>query len=136
MKKTTKKVCSSAVLALGLASLPLLSGCAVAAMTATGVVVADELQGKVLVATVEEEADVVWASAKSSLAHMTDALLHVDEDHRQAQTRVDNAVITVSVRTENLDETQVRITAKKYLLWNQEIAEIVQRRIVKDLGRD
>ena len=112
-----------------------ISGCAVAAVAVGSVVVTEEFQNKTTTATVMEDTDVVWASAKASLAQMTDALIHFDDDHRAAQTRIDNAVVTVHVRNWDVDETEIRITAKKVLVYSPELAEMVQRRIVTDLGR-
>jgi hypothetical protein len=116
-----------------LAALPLLGGCAVAAATGVAVVVTEEMQDKAMVSTVEEEVDVVWASTKSTLAHMTDALLHIDDDLRQAQTKVDNAVVVVEVKNHDVNETQVRVSAKKVMIFSPEVAELVSRRIVKDI---
>lgn len=112
-----------------------ISGCAVAAVAVGSVVVTEEFQNKATTATVMEDTDVVWASAKASLAQMTDALIHFDDDHRAAQTRIDNAVVTVHVRNWDVDETEIRITAKKVLVYSPELASMVQRRIVTDLGR-
>ena len=64
---------------------------------------------------------------------MTDALVHVNEDERVAETKVDDAVVTVYVKTNNVHETEIRIAAKKIFIYNGEIASMVQRRIVKDV---
>lgn len=113
----------------------LVSGCAVAAVTVGTVVATEEFQNKSLTATVEEDPDVVWASAKKSLANMTEALIHWDDDHKAAQTRIDNAVVTVQVRNWDVGETEIRVAAKKVLVYTPELAEMVQRRIVKDLAQ-
>ena len=114
-------------------ALAVSAGCAAAAIVGTSVIITEEFQDNALTATIEEDVDVVWASAKSSLANMTTALIHWDDDHRAARTRIDNAVVVVEVRNWDVDETQLRVAAKKVLVYNHELAQIVQRRIVKDL---
>ncbi len=123
------------LVALPVALVPLLPACEVAAVAVAAVVVADDFQANALVATVPEPADLVWKSAKSSLAHLTDALIHIDNDVKAARTTIDDAVVTVHVQTFDVGQTKIQVTAKKYALYSQEIAQIVQRRIVKDLDR-
>jgi len=112
------------------------SGCAAVAVTGAGLIVTEEFQQHAMTATVEEDVDVVWASAKASLANMTDALIHWDDDHRAAETRIDNAVVTVQVRNWDVGETQIRVAARKVLVYNPELAEMIQRQIVRDLSEN
>ena len=118
---------------LAASMLALCAGCAAAAVVAGTVIVTEEFQDHALTATVQDDPEVVWASAKASLANMTDALIHWDDDQHAAVTRIDNAVVVVEVRNWNVKETQIRVAAKKALFYNAELAGIVQRRIVKDL---
>ena len=111
------------------------TACEVAAVAVAAVVVTEDFQRNALVATVPEDADLVWKSAKSSLAHMTEALIHVDNEVRAAKTTVDDAAVVVYVRTFDVGRTTIQITAMKYALYSQEIAEMVQRRIVRDLNK-
>jgi len=99
------------------------------------VIVTDAFMANAITVSVEEDVDIVWPSVKATLANMTDALIHVNEDERVAETRIDNAVVTVYVRTNNVHETEIRIAAKKIFIYNAEIASMVQRRIVKDVTR-
>ena len=121
-----------------LVALPLLLlgiGCQVVAVAAASVVVTEEFQKNALVATVPENTDLVWKSAKATLAHMTTDLVHTDEDVRAATTRIDDAIVTIHVSTFDVNNTTIKIAAKKDLLYSQEIAEMVQRRVIKDLER-
>lgn len=122
-------------LPLVLIPLALCSGCAAVAAGASVVVVTDSFMANAITVSVEEDVELVWPSVKATLANMTDALIHVNEDERLAETRIDNAVVTVYVKTSNVRETEIRITAKKILIYNGEIASMVQRRIVKDVTR-
>jgi len=122
-----------ALLTLALVPLALCSGCAAVAVGATVVLVTDDFMDNALTVSVEEDVEMVWPSVKATLANMTDALIHVNEDERVAETKVDNAVVTVYVKTNNVHETEIRIAAKKVFIYNAEIASMVQRRIVKDV---
>ena len=121
---------------LAAAPLTWTGGCAAVAFTGAGLIVSEEFSNNAMTATVEEDADVVWTSVKASLANMTDALIHWDDDHRAAQTRIDNAVVTVEVRNWDVGEAQLRVAAKKVLVYNAELAEMIQRRLVRDLSAD
>ena len=115
--------------------LVLLGGCAVAAVGVTAIVVTEEWRDQALTADVQEDVEIVWASTKRSMSNMTDALLHVDEDLRAIETRVDNAVVRVHVANWTVGETRIWVEAKKYMLNSNEVAQLVQSRIVKDLSR-
>lgn len=135
MKNAFHRAASIALALTALGALgSALGGCAAVAVTGAGLIVTEEFQDNAMTATVEEDVEVVWASAKASLANMTDALIHWDDDHRAAQTRIDNAVVTVEVRNWDVGETQIRVAAKKVLVYNAELAEMIQRRLVQDLS--
>ncbi|GEM_PF-2186016 len=119
---------------LSLAGL-LLSSCAALVVTSTAVVMSEEFQDNAITVTMEEDVDVVWASTKSSLAHMTDAMIHTDEDLKSAVTKIDGAEVSVEVQNWNTGETRVRVMAKKYVLYNNELANRVCDRIAKELDQ-
>ena len=121
------------ILALVLAPVVALASCAPLAIITTTILVTDEWKENALTADVTDEVDVVWASVRQSMANLTDALLHVDEDHRAIQTRVDNAVVVVHVMQWDNDETRIYVEAQKYMLHNPEIAQLVMKRLVDDL---
>ena len=77
----------------------------------------------------------MWASVRSSVANMTDALLSVDEGHRAVETRIDGAVVLVHVMQWSTEETRIYVEAKKYMLASPEVSELVMNRIVRDLSR-
>lgn len=124
-----------ALLALVLAPLVALASCAPLAVVGIGIIVTDEFKDSALTADVQVETELVWTSVKSSMSNMTDALLHVDEDHRALQTRVDNSVVTVHVKQWSVDETRVYVESKKYMMESPEIAELVMDRLIRDLSR-
>ncbi|MEE8469186.1 MAG: hypothetical protein V3T22_12070 [Planctomycetota bacterium] len=145
MRHTAQSLLTQSLLTrsrLFLVGIPLLgiplflcSGCAAVAAAGSVVIVTDAFMANAITVSVEEDVDIVWPSVKATLANMTDALIHVNEDERLAETKIDNAVVMVYVKTNNVRETEIRITAKKILIYNGEIASMVQRRIVKDVTR-
>lgn len=110
-----------------------LGGCAPLAVVGAAVVVNDEFMDHAKFDIVKQDVDYVWASVKSTMAHMTTDLLQVDEDMRALQTYVDNALVTVQVERYDLGETSIRTAAKKLLVYNDDIATMVQDRIASDL---
>ena len=67
------------LLAIVLAPVMALTSCAPLAVAGFTIVITDDWKDNALTADVNEDVDVVWASVRSSVAEMTDALLHVDE---------------------------------------------------------
>jgi hypothetical protein len=118
----------------GIGALALCGGaCAPLAVVGVAIVVADEFADNAQVAIVKDDPDYVWASVKSSMSRMTRDLLDVDEDLRALQTYVDGALVTIQVERYDVGETRIRTAAKKMLVYNDEIARMVQERLVADL---
>ena len=126
---------TGALLGLALIPLVLCSGCAAAAAGTAVLIASDSFMDNAITVSVEEDVELVWPSVKATLANMTDALIHVNENERVAETRIDDAGVTGYGKTNNVHETEIRIAAKKIFIYNGEIATMVQRRIVKDVAR-
>jgi hypothetical protein len=114
----------------------LTSGCAAVLVASTAVVLTEEFQDNAITVTMEQDADLVWASAKASLAHMTEDMIHTDEDLKSAVTKIDGAEVSVAVQNWNTGETRVRVMAKKYLVYRHELANRVCDIIAKDLKHE
>jgi hypothetical protein len=114
----------------------LTSGCAAVLVASTAVVLTEEFQDNAIKMTVEQDAEMVWASAKSSLAHMTESLIHTDEDLKHAVTNIEGAEVSVAVQNWNTGETRVRVMAKKFLVYRNELANRVCDVIAKDLKHE
>ena len=123
------------LLAFVLAPVVALASCAPLAVAAAGIVITDEWKDNALTADVTEDVDVVWASVRASTSNMTDALLHVDEDHRAIQTRIDSSVVVIHVQQWSVTETRVFVEAKKFMVSNPEVSQLVMERLVRDLNR-
>ena len=64
---------------------------------------------------------------------MTTDLLDVDSDLRTITTYVDGAEVTVQVQTYDVGQTQIRVAAKRYLVYSDEVAASVRDGLVRDL---
>jgi len=116
----------------------LTSGCAAVLVASTAVVLTEEFQDNAVKMTVEQDAEMVWARAKSSLAHMADSnsMVHTDEDLKHAVTTVRGAEVSVAVQNWNTGETRVRVMAKKFMVYRNELAQEVCDTIAEDLHHE
>jgi hypothetical protein len=110
-----------------------LSGCAPVAVVGAAIVVNEEFADNAQVAIVKDDVAFVWASVKSTMTHMTTDLLQVDEDAQAVRTYVENSQVTVQVERYDVGETRIRTAAKTLMVYNDEVARMVQERIVADL---
>ncbi|QDV07588.1 hypothetical protein Poly30_31140 [Planctomycetes bacterium Poly30] len=119
--------------ALGLGLAGHLGGCAPMAVVGTAILVNDEFVDNAQTVIVPHDVDVVWTGAKSTLSHMTSDLLDVDNDLRAIKTYVDGAEVIVQVETYDVGQTRIRVAAKRYLVYSDEVAINVRNRIDRDL---
>ena len=137
MRRTTLRAAPTALVAFPatvlLAIQGLLPACAPVAVAGTAIVVNEEFVDMAQTTTVPYDVEYVWASAKSSLSHMTSDLLDIDSDLRTIQTYVDGAQVLVQVETYDVGQTRIRVAAKRYLVYSDEVASSVRDGIVRDL---
>ena len=113
---------------------PLLSGCVALAAGAAGAMIAtDVLENQTYVAQFNMDADELWHSAKATVSHSSTDPIEVDRDLRTVRAKIDGAVVVVSVETFDLNQSLLRVEAKKYGMVNGEIANMVLQSIVDDL---
>lgn len=110
-----------------------LTGCAPMAVVGTAILVNDEFVDNAQTVIVPYEVETVWACTKSTLSHMTSDLLDVDNDLRAVKTFVDGAEVIVQVETYDVGQTRIRVAAKRYLVYSDEVAANVRNRIDRDL---
>jgi hypothetical protein len=112
------------------------SGCVAAAAGAAAVIVSqDVLDNNVYVARLDRPADLVWASSKVALSHLSPKPYEVQDDIRQATADVDDAKVTVTVDTYDLNRSTLRVSARKYGVNNGEIAKMVYDKILQELDK-
>ncbi len=137
MRRTSRRALSALAtssIAAGLLAPLLVSSCAPAAVMGTAIVVNDEYVDNAVSAIVPYDAEHVWAMARSSVSHMTTDLLDIDPDLRTIKTYVDGAAVLVQIETFDVGETRIRVAAKRYLVFSDEVAGNVRDGIVRDLG--
>jgi hypothetical protein len=131
MRRTLLRAAAAALVAAP--AVGLLPSCAGAAVVGTAIVVNDEFVDNAQSVIVHAEVDRVFATARSTLSHMTSDLLDVDPDLRTIKTFVDGAEVLVQVETYDVGQTRVRVAAKRYLVYSDEVATNVRDGIVRDL---
>ena len=123
-------------LAMPLALASLASGCVAAAAGAAAVIISqDVIDNNVYVATLDRDADQVWASAKVALSHASPRPYEVQDDVRKAIADVDDAKVTVTVETYDLNRSTLRVSARKFGVNNGAIAKMVYDKILQELDR-
>lgn len=133
MRRTSpSKAAAAALLFLPFGTL--LPACAPVAVVGTAILVNDEFANQAQSVIVEYDADDVWAFAKSTMSHMTDDLLDIDEELRTIKTYVDGAAVLVQIETFDVGQTRIRVGAKRYLVFSDEVATNVRDGIERDLG--
>lgn len=122
------------MLRLSLLALPLLAGCGALLGVGAGVVISQEaLDNNTYVAHIPQDADIVWATAKSSLSRQSTELMQVDESLRKARAVIDGANVELSVEVFDLNRSVMRVSAKKFGVGTGEIAEMTLNRVLRDL---
>lgn len=109
------------------------NACAPMAVVGAAIIVNDEFAQNAQTVIVPFDVDTVWAKAKSTLSHMTSDLLDVDNDLRAVKTYVDSAEVIVQVETYDVGQTRIRVAAKRYLIYSDDVATNVRDRIDRDL---
>jgi len=120
-------------LALALTLAAGFGACAPIAVVGAAIVVNEEFTDNAQEVVLKQDVSYVWASVKSSMTHMTSDLLEVDEDLKAVRTYVDGAQVTVHVQRYDVGETRIRTAARKLLVYNDEVARMVQERLITDL---
>lgn len=116
---------------------PLLSGCvAAAAGVGAGVFISQDVTDpSVYIVRVPHDVKTTWASAKTTLSNSSPKPIETRDDVRTAVAEVDLAKVTVVVEAFDLEESSIRVSARKFGVANGEIASIVANKIVFDLDR-
>jgi anti-sigma factor RsiW len=113
-----------------------LAGCIAVGAAAAGILVSQEvLDNNVYVATIDRDADQVWTSAKVALNRASLKPIEVQDDVRKAVADIDDAKVSVSVETYDLNRSTLRVSAKKYGVNNGEIAKMVYDKILHEIER-
>jgi len=121
-------------LLLVLSIAPVFASCVAAGAAVAGVLISQEvLDNNIYVATLDRDADTVWASTKVALSRASLKPIDTQEDIRQATAEIDDAKVTVGVETYDLNRSTLRVSAKKYGVNNGEIAKMTYDKILHEL---
>ena len=114
---------------------PIVTSCAgLVVGAAAGLVISEQmLDNESYVIQLQEDVERVWKVSKRSMSSASTELIEVEEDTRTIRAQIDGGKVTVSVEAYDLDRTMLRVAAVKYGVTNGELANTVQRRIVRDL---
>jgi hypothetical protein len=122
-------------LLLSLGALPL-SGCLLVAGAGVGYVVSQQvLPNDIHVAEVADDGDTVWKSVRQSMLILVDPghELEILDVPRSIKCKVDGASVTVEVEVFDLDRTNIRVHAEKYLSADNETTNEVMDTILRRL---
>ena len=129
-----KPLCLPLTLALLLPGISGLSGCLAIGVGAAAVIVSQEvIDNNVYVATLDKDADEVWASAKVALNRASLKPIDTQDDIRQAVAEIDDSKVTVNVETYDLKRSTLRVSARKYGVNDGETAKRVYDKILHEL---
>jgi hypothetical protein len=122
---------------LALLSLaPLFQSCVAAGvgLVAGGVLLSqDVIDSTTYTARLDVEVNRTWATAKTTLSHMSTKPIDTDEQLRSAKADIDGGTVTVSVETYDLNRSTIKVSAKKYGVANGELAKSVYDKILNEL---
>jgi hypothetical protein len=115
---------------------PLFTSCVAVGAAAAGILISQEvLDNNIYVATLDRDADTVWASTKVALSRASLKPIDTQDDIRQATAEIDDAKVTVGVETYDLNRSTLRVSAKKYGVNNGEIAKMVYDKILHEIEK-
>src|SRR5688572_9794158 len=102
---------------------PVLPGCAVAAGAAVGtaVLTTTALENQHF-AIIDGRSNLVWASVKSTIASMTSLPIETFEENMQVRASIDYHKVVVTVKTYDLDKTQIFVEALQIGLPSKQMA--------------
>jgi hypothetical protein len=118
-----------------LLAFPFLTSCeALTVGAVAGLVISqDILDNSTFVAHVNQDVESAWLSVRSTCSHATIDPIETDEDLRVLKCKYDGARVTVSVEAYDLGVSIIRVSASKFGIKSGEIADLMMRKILKDL---
>ena len=127
---------STLLVTLSLATLPFATGCIALAVGGVGaVLVHDSMDNSTYTAQVRANVTRSWTSVKSTLSHLSTKPITTNDELRSATADIDGGVATVTVEAFDLDQSTIRVSAKKFGINNGTLAKVVHDKILDDLAR-
>lgn len=116
--------------------VPCLQGCAALAVgTGVGLVAGPEVVNtNVYVGQLNASGNTTWAQTKVTLSNLSLKPIAYDDEAMRATADVDGATVTVECSVYDLDRSEIKVSAKKYMVSNGQIAKMVFDKIIADLN--
>ena len=115
--------------------VPSFTSCAVVAGAIGGGILLNETtDNSVYVGQLNASGSVTWAQTKKTLSNLSLKPISYDNEAMKATAEIDDATVTVTCSTYDLDKSEIQVSAKKYTMNNGQIAKMVFDKIVADLN--
>ncbi|MFO1011001.1 MAG: hypothetical protein U1F29_13135 [Planctomycetota bacterium] len=115
--------------------VPCFSSCAIGVgAVAGGLLLQETNDNSVYVGQLNASGSTTWAQTKVTLSNLSLKPITVDNAAMKAAAEIDDAQVTVECSTYDLNKSEIKVSAKKYMVNNGQIAKMVFDKIVADLG--
>lgn len=115
--------------------VPCFSSCALVAGGVAGTVLFNETNdNSVFVGQLNSSGQKTWAQTKVTLSNLSLKPIEVDNEAMKATADIDDAKVTVTVSTYDFNKSEIKVSAKKYMVNNGQIARMVFDKVVADLN--
>lgn len=115
--------------------VPCFSSCALVAGGVAGTVLFNETNdNSVYVGQLNSSGQKTWAQTKVTLSNLSLKPIEVDNEAMKATADIDDAKVTVTVSTYDFNKSEIKVSAKKYMVNNGQIARMVFDKVVADLN--
>lgn len=115
--------------------VPSFTSCAVVAGAAVGTVLIQEsTDSSVYVGQLHVSGAEAWAQTKVTLSRLSLKPIAYDNEAMRATAEIDDATVTAECSTYDLDKSEIRVSAKKYMVNAGQVAKVVFDKIVADLN--
>jgi hypothetical protein len=122
-------------LLLVLRLVPCFQSCAGLAVGAgVGMLASSEMNNNVYVGQLPASGSTTWAQTKVTLSNLSLKPIAYDNEAMRATADVDGATVVVECSVYDLEKSEIKVSAKKYMVNNGEIAKLVFDKIVADLN--
>lgn len=115
--------------------VPCFSSCALVAGGVVGTVLFNETNdNSVFVGQLNSSGQKTWAQTKVTLSNLSLKPIEVDNEAMKATADIDDAKVTVTVSTYDFNKSEIKVSAKQYMVNNGQIARMVFDKVVADLN--
>ncbi len=114
--------------------VPFVPSCFVVGAATGGILLTEANDNSVYVGQLSAGGSTTGAQTKVTLSNLSLKPITVDNEAMRATAEIDDAKVTVECSTYDLNKSEIKVSAKKYMVNNGQIAKMVFDKIVADLG--